>query len=202
MWLALPLALGGAICFRIRGGLLEDQHVRGQLSRAAWGFACGVTVWVGAGFAAWPLALGVGTLCWVSTMAGLHNSMDMGRNIDTEAEKTQSYQRRFARDFIVGHWHGIVLGSAAAMPFAWVHWGCPGWRCGPWGALPLWWLPIAAGAAWGLCYGLASLWPDWSGLTRIAVGGVKLGKGGNAPEIGELAFGFEFIAALFFAAST
>jgi hypothetical protein len=199
-WLiALPLGLIGALAFRIRGGLLEDKHVPGMISRSSWGLACFISAWAGMDLQNIWLALAIGALCFVSTTAGLHNTIDMGKNIDTPAEQKQSVLRRFLRDFAVGHWHGLVLGAAAAVPLAWFHWGCPGLGCRT-GAFPLWYLPLIAGAAWAPIYaGATWLVPDWSILHRIQVEGVALGKGGNAPEAAEFLFGFTFVVALFFA---
>src|SRR5206468_9842825 len=105
--LILPLALLGGMCFRIRGGWSEGKswQLPGQVSRLAWGLACGTTVWVAACFYAWWIALLVGVLTWLSTMAGLHDTIDMGHN-----------EGSFARDFGVGTLHGLLLGAAAALP--------------------------------------------------------------------------------------
>lgn len=184
--LVLPLALMGAFAFRTRGGLWEDQHVRGQLARLAWGVSCAVTVLVAAGPRAWWIALAVGLLTWVSTMAGLHDTIDMGRNDGT-----------FGRDFAVGTLHGLVLGAAAAVPLAFARYGTsyvP--ELGAWG-FPLWWLPLVGGAAWSACYALCWLRRDWPEI-RAA----RLGKYGNPCEAAELAVGLEFTAVLFFAASS
>lgn len=199
--LVLPLALAGALAFRVRGGLLEDEHVRGQLSRAAWGVSCALTTWAGLwSLGAWWVALLVGLLAWISTMDGLHHSIDMGRNMDVEDHGETRVWVRFLRDFGAGHWHGLVLGAAAALPLGYV---AAGGRWAPSLAVPLWWLPLPAGAAWGLDYAVA-IWcwpPGWAFLQRVRLGSVPLGKAGNAPEGAELLFGAEFTAALFFAAT-
>lgn len=184
MWavaLLLLMALG-ALTFRIRGGLLEDYHVPGQLSRLSWATACAAAAWAGSPLDAWPAVLAVGVLVWLASMAGLHHTIDMGHNEDS-----------FLRDFAVGHLHGLLLGAAAALPMAWAAWGCPGLSCGL-GAFPRWWLPLIGGAAWGLCYALAWLRRDWPELRSS-----QLGKFGNPPEVAELLFGAEFAASLFFA---
>lgn len=200
--LVLPLAALGGLAFRVRGGMLEDLHVRGQLSRLAWGASCALAVWAGVwSLGAWWLALVVGLLAWVSTMAGLHHSIDMGRNMDAEDHGEARVWVRFVRDFGAGHWHGLVLGAAGAVPLGYIAFGCLAAPvCPPWG-FPRWWLPLAGGAAWGLDYALATwCWPHWSFLARARLGGVALGKFGNAPEGAELVFGAEFTACLFFAA--
>lgn len=145
----------------------------------------------------------VGLLAWISTMAGLHHSIDSGKNLDVEDHGEQRVWVRFLHDFGWGHLHGLLLGSAVALPLAYVRFGC--WfapSCLAW-TFPIWWVTLIGGAAWGLAYAVANwIVPDWSWLRRVHLGIVPLGKSGNGPEGAELIFGAEFIASVFIAAST
>jgi hypothetical protein len=137
-WLFVPLCgVLGAAAFRVRGGLTEGwrHQLPGQVARLAWGLACAIVVLLAAGLSAWWVALAVGLLTWVSTMAGLHDTIDMGHNDGT-----------FSRDLAVGTAHGLVLGAAAAIPLALARFGG---YVPHFGALvfPLWWLALIGGAA-------------------------------------------------------
>lgn len=190
--LAIPCVLLGALTFRIRGGLTEGwrYQLRGQLARLTWAAACAATVWIGAGWGAWWVALLVLPLAFAATILGLWGTIDMGHN-----------QGSFVRDFTLGHLHGLLMGAAITVPLAWAHYGCalpagleeacPRWRT----MFPFWYVPLLGGAAWAVCYASSWLRPDWPELRRTG-----LGKYGNPPEAAELLFGAEFALALFFAA--
>lgn len=205
--IAFLFGLLGAVTFRIRGGVLEDLHLRGMLSRATWGLssliASGVGLVLSMGLAAidwWWLPLAVGVLTYVSTMAGLHHTIDMGKNLDVEDKGEERVWVRFRRDFLVGHYHGLLLGSAVAVPLAYAYFGCWPYPVCQRGPFPMWWLPLVGGAAWGLVYALATwCWPNWTFLSRIKIGNVALGKYGNAPEGAEILFGFQFTIMVFYA---
>lgn len=161
-WLLLPpCVVLGALAFRVRGGLMADYRVPGQMARLSWATSCGLTA-LAAGLVWWQAAVLIGPM-FVATTLPLWGAIDL--------------RKHYWRELALGCLHGLCMGSCAAVWLWWL-------------GLPLWWLTMLGGAAWGPCYALA--W--WRPLPTPRL---HLGRDGSPPETGELWFGLVFAAALF-----
>lgn len=175
IFLSLPLLmLLGGLGYRIRGGYLGTVVKRpGQVSRIAWGVACGIVAAVSG--APWWASLGMVPLMWATSTIGLFDAIDLGANIDTAADKTLSRAFRFWRDLALMSLRGLLAVAPAAGVL---------WLAG----FPEWPVLVVAGLLMGPVY--------WAGRQlRVNIPG--FGRGGDFPETGEFLFGAVVALGLF-----